>query len=64
MVRPRVIETTQGIQDKLTVEVFNEFAKTMWDKGWNNVDLKISWGKRSLIIISPWLKRPLCTKPA
>ncbi len=38
MTRPRVIETNEGIQDKMTVELFDEFAKNMRDKGWNNFD--------------------------
>ena len=44
MVKQRVIETNEGIQDKLDVEVFNEFANGMRDKGWNNVDVFISAG--------------------
>lgn len=38
MPTPRVPETNEGIRGELTVEIFDRFAKTMRDKGWNNVD--------------------------
>lgn len=44
MVRQRVVETNEGIQNELTAEVFDRFAKTMRDKGWNNVDTFIKAG--------------------
>ena len=44
MTRPRVLETNEGIQDALDVEVFNRFAQGMRDKGWNNVDTIIAAG--------------------
>ena len=44
MVKERVPETNEGIQDKLTVEVFDQFARIMRDKGWNNVETFISAG--------------------
>jgi ubiquinone/menaquinone biosynthesis C-methylase UbiE len=44
MIKKRVIETNQGIQDKITVEIFDSFAKGMRDKGWNNVDSFIKAG--------------------
>lgn len=44
MVKQRVIETNEGIQNEITVEVFDRFAKTMRDKGWNNVDSFIKAG--------------------
>lgn len=44
MPRKRVTETSEGIQNELTVEVFDNFAKTMRDKGWNNVDSIIKAG--------------------
>jgi ubiquinone/menaquinone biosynthesis C-methylase UbiE len=44
MTRQRVIETNEGIQAEITVEIFNRFAKTMRDKGWNNVDIFIKSG--------------------
>lgn len=37
MTKERIIETRDGIQDALTVEVFDRFARGMRDKGWNNV---------------------------
>lgn len=33
MVKERIIETNEGIQDKLTVEIFDRFARIMRDKG-------------------------------
>lgn len=37
MPKQRIAETNEGIQDELTVEVFDQFSKNMRDKGWNNV---------------------------
>lgn len=36
MIRQRIIETNEGIQGELTVEIFNRFARNMRDKGWDN----------------------------
>ncbi len=44
MKKQRVIETQDGIQDALTVEVFDRFARGMRDKGWNNVDSILAAG--------------------
>lgn len=44
MTKPRVIETQEGIQDELTVEVFDRFARGMRDKGWNNVSSFLAAG--------------------
>lgn len=44
MIKTRVIETTEGIQDELTVEIFDAFARSMRDKGWNGVDEMIASG--------------------
>jgi len=33
MVRPRVIETNEGIQGEITVEIFDQFARNMRDSG-------------------------------
>lgn len=44
MPKPRVIETNEGIQDVLTVEVYDQFSKNMRDRGWNNVDSVIEAG--------------------
>lgn len=67
MVKQRVIETNEGIQGELDVEIFNEFAKGMRDKGWNNVDGFIAAGitKGTVLEIGPgpgligleWLKK-------
>ena len=47
MLKPRVPETNEGIQDALDVEVFNRFAQGMRDKGWNNVGSIIAAGVRA-----------------
>lgn len=44
MIKTRVIETNEGIQNELTVETFDLFARKMRDKGWNNVDDMIASG--------------------
>ncbi|WRS28785.1 class I SAM-dependent methyltransferase [Oscillospiraceae bacterium MB08-C2-2] len=44
MVKGRVIETNEGIQNEITVEVFDLFARGMRDKGWNGVDGIIASG--------------------
>jgi ubiquinone/menaquinone biosynthesis C-methylase UbiE len=67
MTKQRIIETNEGIQDKLTVDIFDRFAKVMRDKGWNNVDsiLKAGITKGNVLEIGPgpgyvgleWLKK-------
>ena len=44
MPKQRTIETNEGIQDEVTVEIYDRFSKTMRDKGWNNVDAFIKAG--------------------
>ncbi|TCL55247.1 methyltransferase family protein [Kineothrix alysoides] len=44
MVKNRVIETNEGIQNEITVETFDVFARNMRDKGWNGVDGMIASG--------------------
>ncbi|HWQ73064.1 MAG TPA: methyltransferase domain-containing protein [Desulfitobacteriaceae bacterium] len=44
MVKARVVETNEGIQNEITVEAFDLFARSMRDKGWNGVDGMISSG--------------------
>ncbi len=44
MVKTRVTETNEGIQNESTVEIFDVFARGMRDKGWNNVDVMIAAG--------------------
>lgn len=44
MVKTRVIETIEGIQNEITVETFDGFARNMRDKGWNGVDSMIASG--------------------
>ena len=67
MLKQRIIETNDGIQGTLDVAVFDAFAKTMRDKGWNNVDTFIRAGitRDDVLEIGPgpgyigleWLKR-------
>ncbi len=44
MVKARIIETNEGIQDEITVETFDSFARIMRDKGWLNVDSLLESG--------------------
>lgn len=55
MIKKRVEETRVGIQSSLTVETYNEFAKFMRDKGWQNVDRFVEQGinKGSILEIGP-----------
>jgi ubiquinone/menaquinone biosynthesis C-methylase UbiE len=42
--KQRKIETNTGIQNELTVEIFDQFARGMRDKGWNGVESYIQTG--------------------
>lgn len=44
MTKTRIIETAEGIQDEITVETYNRFARGMRDKGWNGVDTMLASG--------------------
>ncbi len=44
MLKQRIVETNEGIQNKLTAEIFDQFAKNMRDRGWNNVGSFIEAG--------------------
>ena len=44
MIKPRVIETNEGIQDRLTTAIFDSFARKMRDKGWSGVEEMIASG--------------------
>lgn len=44
MVKTRVVETNEGIQNEVTVKTFDLFARSMRDKGWNGVDGMIASG--------------------
>lgn len=46
MIKSRVIETNEGIQNEITVEAFDLFARSMRDKGWNGVDSMVASGIR------------------
>lgn len=55
MAKHRIIETNEGIQGELTVEIFDRFARIMRDKGWNNVDSILQAGitKGNVLEIGP-----------
>jgi len=55
MLKSRAIETNEGIQNELTADVFNAFAKAMCDKGWNGVDSMLESGisGESILEIGP-----------
>jgi ubiquinone/menaquinone biosynthesis C-methylase UbiE len=42
--RNRIVETNEGIQGSLDVEVFDAFARGMRDRHWNNVDALLEAG--------------------
>ncbi len=44
MTRARVIETNEGIQNEITVDIYDRFARIMRDKGWLDVDSLMSAG--------------------
>lgn len=55
MVKQRIPETDEGIQDAITVEVFDRFARSMRDRGMNNVKdfLKAGIGGAEILEIGP-----------
>ena len=67
MKKKRIVETNEGIQAEPTVEVFDQFARGMRDKGWDNVASIINAGivKGTVLEIGPgpgyvgleWLKK-------
>ena len=67
MVKERIPETNDGIQEHVTVEIFDSFARFMRDKGWNNIDVFVEAGITggSVLEIGPgpgyvgleWLKK-------
>jgi ubiquinone/menaquinone biosynthesis C-methylase UbiE len=44
MLKARIIETNEGIQNEVTVEMFDVFAQTMRDKGWLGVGSMVQSG--------------------
>ncbi len=38
MVKERIIETNEGIQEEINTEIFDRFARIMRDRGWDNLD--------------------------
>jgi ubiquinone/menaquinone biosynthesis C-methylase UbiE len=44
LVRPRIIETNEGIQDSFTVEVYDEMMRNLRDKGWIETNLILKTG--------------------
>jgi len=51
MIKTRVIETNEGIQNEITVETFDLFARRMRDKGFNGVNDMIASGIRAVIFL-------------
>ena len=47
MVKPRVVETEQGIQGEFTVEVYDRMMRRLRDKGWLETKLILNAGIRS-----------------
>ena len=39
MVKPRVVETNEGIQGEFTVEIYDKMMRNLRDKGWIETDL-------------------------
>lgn len=44
MVKPRVVETNEGIQADFTVEVYDKMMRNLRDKGWIETDLILKTG--------------------
>jgi ubiquinone/menaquinone biosynthesis C-methylase UbiE len=44
LVRSRVVETDEGIQDEFTVEVYDEMMRNLRDRGWIETDLILKTG--------------------
>ncbi len=44
MVRPRVVETSEGIQGEFTVEVYDKMMRNLRDRGWIETDLIMKVG--------------------
>lgn len=44
MVKPRVVETNEGIQGEFTVEVYDKMMRNLRDRGWIETDLILKTG--------------------
>jgi ubiquinone/menaquinone biosynthesis C-methylase UbiE len=44
LVKPRVVETNEGIQGEFTVEVYDKMMRNLRDKGWIETDLILKTG--------------------
>jgi ubiquinone/menaquinone biosynthesis C-methylase UbiE len=44
LVKPRVVETNEGIQEEFTVEVYDKMLRNLRDKGWIETDLILKTG--------------------
>ena len=44
LVKPRVVETNEGIQGEFTVEVYDKMMRNLRDKGWIETDLVLKTG--------------------
>jgi len=72
MVKPRVVETTDGIQGEYNVQIFDAMARRMRDKGWTEVgsiiksgldhDLALEYGCGPGYIGLEWLMKTQNTK--
>ena len=47
MSKPRDVETSEGIQDRFTVEMHDEMKKTLRDRGWMETKCHNQIGHRS-----------------
>ncbi|MFQ6052227.1 MAG: class I SAM-dependent methyltransferase [Candidatus Hydrothermarchaeota archaeon] len=71
MVKPRVVETDQGIQGEFTVEIYDKMMRRMRDKGWLETNLILKAGICSGLALEvgpgpgylglEWLKRTEAT---
>jgi len=51
MVKPRIIETDQGIQGDFNVKMYDSMMRRMRDKGWIETDLVLKAGVRQGLVL-------------
>jgi ubiquinone/menaquinone biosynthesis C-methylase UbiE len=44
LVKPRIVETNEGIQGEFTVEVYDKMMRNLRDRGWIETDLILKTG--------------------
>jgi len=56
LVKPRIVETNEGIQGGFTVEVYDKMMRNLRDKGWIETDLilKTEIDHGPSLEIGPW----------